>query len=260
MTRGDAGIPRFGYIHVSPHPTNLSRIDLILISKTLLPRLIDAGFSPRSLSDHCPYWVKLSIHHNRPPFTWRLNPFWLTLFPAEDDLSSHWTQFFETNEGTASPQIVWEAFKKHARMTLTTHINKLKQSSGAAITAATKSLLSAEKAFTEDPTPEKANNLKLCSRATDQLLYEKSKRKLFFQKQRLFEQGERAGKLLAYLVHSEDRPPVVISLYSSDGTLTTEPAQVTTMFRDFFTTLYTSKAPTDNTLMEAFLNDITNPT
>lgn len=160
----------------------MSRIDLILISKPLLPRLIDAGFSPRSLSDHCPYWVKLSLCHNRPPTSWRLNPFWLTLFPEEDGLSSNWTQFFKTNEGSASPQIVLETFKKHARMTLTAHINKLKHTSEAAITAANESLLSAEKAFTEDPTPDKVNNLKLCSRATDQLLYEKSKRKLFFSK------------------------------------------------------------------------------
>lgn len=81
----------------------------------------------------------------------------------------------------------------------------------------------------------------------------------FFQRQRSFEQGERAGKLLAYLVHCEDRPPVVISLHSPDGTLVTEPTQVTTLFRDFFTALYASKAPTDNTLMEAFLNDFSIP-
>lgn len=83
-----------------------------------------------------------------------------------------------------------------------------------------------------------ANDLKLRSRVVEQMHYEKSRRKLFFYRQKSFKHGERAGKLLAYLVHCEERPPVVISLRSPGNDLVTEPSQVTTMFRDFFTTLY----------------------
>lgn len=60
----------------------------------------------------------------------------------------------------------------------------------------------------------------------------------FFINKKLFEHGERAGKLLDYLVHCEDRPPVVITLRSSTGEAITEPSQVTAKFREFFDTLY----------------------
>lgn len=42
---------------------SMSRIDLILVSKSLLPRLTDVGFSPRSISDHCLYWARFSLPH-----------------------------------------------------------------------------------------------------------------------------------------------------------------------------------------------------
>lgn len=40
---------------------SMSRIDLILISHTLLPTLGEVRFNPRVLSDHTPYWITLRI-------------------------------------------------------------------------------------------------------------------------------------------------------------------------------------------------------
>lgn len=144
-------------------------------------------------------------------------------------------------------------------MTLVARNNRLKRTSEVAMDTATGRLLLAERSFSEDPTPGRADNLKLCSRAIDQLLYEKSKRKLFFHRQKSFEHGERAWKLLAYLVHCEERPPVVISLRSPGNVLVTEPTQVTTLFQDFFIALYATKAPSDSTLMESFLDELPIP-
>lgn len=144
-------------------------------------------------------------------------------------------------------------------MTLTTRINKLKRTSEIAMDRAVDNLRMAERAFLEDPTIDRANSLKLCSRALDQLHYEKSRHKLFFHRQRTFEHGERAGKLLAYLVHCEERPPVVISLRSQNNALETEPSRVTDMFRDFFTNLYTTTTSEDTSSMQSFLEELTVP-
>lgn len=62
----------------------------------------------------------------------------------------------------------------------------------------TADLAKAERAFVDDPSVERANTIKLHPRVVTQLRYEKSKRKLFFHKQKLFEHGEKVGKLLAY--------------------------------------------------------------
>lgn len=67
----------------------------------------------------------------------------------------------------------------------------------------------------------------------NQLHYEMA----LFSNQKLFEHGERMGKLLAYLVHSEDRPPFVISLHDDGGEQITDPARVIAKFWDFFAEL-----------------------
>lgn len=101
--------------------------------------------------------------------------------------------------------------------------------------------------------------LRLQTRVVDQLHYEKVRGKLFFSKQKLFEYGERAGKLLAYLVHSEDRPPVVISLHGPGAGQITDPPSVTSQFRDFFEGLYTSMALDKRETMQLFLTGIPFP-
>lgn len=201
----------------------------------------------------------LSLRHDKPPATWRLNPFWLSLFPEDDDIATDWEQYLAINEGTATPQLVWDAFKIHARMTLTMRINKIKCTSAQAIDKVTEDLITAEREYLGDPTIEKANAIKLRSRIVDLMHYEKSKRKIFFHRQKLFEHGERAGKLLAYMIHCMERPPVVVSLHSPDGTLVSEPRCVTSQFRDFFAALYTTRAPNDTSVMDSFLSDLPLP-
>lgn len=71
---------------------SMSRIDLLLISSSLLPRLQDAGIFPRSLSDHSPCWTTLRLPYSRLQVMWQLNPFWFTLLPEDDDIHTDWGQ------------------------------------------------------------------------------------------------------------------------------------------------------------------------
>lgn len=137
--------------------------------------------------------------------------------------------------------MVWESFKLHVRMILTSQINKHKADSAAALDRALCDLSASEQLYVASPFPAGADLLKLQTKVVDHLHYEAARRILFFAKQKLFEHGEKAGKLLAYLVHMEDRPPTVISLTGPDGDTFTEPQAVANRFRDFFLQLYTSQ-------------------
>ena len=158
----------------------MSRIDFIFISNTLAPRLLGAEFAPRLLSDHSPYWISLSVPLDRPPRTWRLNPFWLTLLSEDDELDNSWRTYFSENDGSASPDIVWEAFKLHARMTLTSCINRLKANSSAALDGAMQGLSSSEQGYVANPSPAGAAQLRLQTRVVNQLQHETARKNLFF--------------------------------------------------------------------------------
>lgn len=97
---------------------SMSRIDLILISRSLLPILGDVGFNPRILSDHAPYWAELWLDSPPAFYTWKPNPFWLSVVPDIGVAGAEWEVFFQTNRDTASFDMVWDSFKSHARMIL----------------------------------------------------------------------------------------------------------------------------------------------
>lgn len=178
--------------------------------------------------------------------------------PEKDDLSVECRRFFLENVDSAPVSTVWDAFKIHSRSTLIMHIAKLKSTSEVALAQAITNLSSAEKTFTKEPSTSRATNLKLQTRVVEQLHYKKAKRKLFFHKQK-YEHGERAGKLLAYLVHSVDRPPVVISSLSPTGDPMTDPSQVSGKFWEPFETLYTPTVSDDMTLMQSFFDTMQIP-
>lgn len=82
---------------------------------------------------------------------------------------------------------------------------------------------------------------------------------MFFTKQGWFEHGEKAGKLLAFLAQTENKPPIVISLHEWGGTTITDPSAVASKFRDFFEELYSLKVPEDTTSMEHFFEGVSLP-
>lgn len=58
--------------------------------------------------------------------------------------------------------------------------------------------------------------------------------------------------MLTYMVHSEDQPPVVISLHGREGGCITDLPSVTSQFQTFLAELYTSRAPPDEVTMQDF--------
>lgn len=209
----------------TPSRSSMSRIDYIFFAPSLLLYLTEAGFDVRVLSDHSPYWIRLQLPSPSITRIWRLNPFWLTILPDLDGLQHEWDHYFSTNDGTALTGSTWEAFKMHARMILSTRINRHKATSKQLISQAEEHLHTLEQ-NQNSPTAANASLVHKQSRLTNQLHFEKAKQGIFFSKQRVYEHGERAGKLRAYMAHLDHKPPVVVSLQTASGVKTTDPEQV----------------------------------
>lgn len=112
-----------GYCYLASHG-GLSRIDLGLGNDALLSVLTDSNYEARNILDHSPFWVELTIQDFPRKSCWKLNPFWLSLFPRPvlDSL----TAFFAYNVGTTDLEIVWDASKAHLRKRFIKHINYIK--------------------------------------------------------------------------------------------------------------------------------------
>lgn len=83
--------------------------------------------------------------------------------------------------------------------------------------------------------------------------------KFFYTKQKLYEYGERAGCLLAYLAHLEHKPPTVIALRNATGVLTLDPDRVANEFHLFYTSLYSSTTTNSRQEIADFLSNVNLP-
>lgn len=93
----------------------LSRIDLGLGNRSVLSLLVDSHYEPRHVSDHSPFWVELALPTTPQHFSWKLNPFWLTLIPDPDPIPELLTSFFLYNIDSADIGMVWDTAKAFLR-------------------------------------------------------------------------------------------------------------------------------------------------
>lgn len=123
---------------------------------------------------------------------------------------------------------------EHARMLLTEYISRYRRNSKSGYVQATAQLSELVEHYVTSPSPATLAQLKLQTRVVDQLYQERANHKLFFSKQKIFEQGECLGKLLVYLAHLDSMPPVFITLHSAMAGVLTGLAMIIRKFSIFF--------------------------
>lgn len=178
-----------------------------------------------------------SLLGTAPNQVWRLNPFWQSTLTDHEAIARELKYFFPEGQSSLSFNSRWDAFKIHASRVLDMKINRLKKSSKMIVQLTAEKLQELEEADHTHPSPENLRRVKLQARTMSQLYLEKARQKVFFCKARVYEHVEKAGKLLAYLAHLDDKPKVVVSLTGPDGRMITDPPRMADTFLDFYSKL-----------------------
>lgn len=108
-------------------------------------------------------------------------------------------------------------------MILSLHINRHKASSKLVLLQAEEQQRTLAQVFLTDPTAANVSLVRMQTTLIDQLHFEKAKQRIFFSKQHIFEHGERAGKLLAYMAYLDHKLSVVVTLQTALGTRSQTP-------------------------------------
>ncbi len=77
------------------------------------------------------------------------------------------------------------------------------------------------------------------------ILNRKTEFALFCTKQKYYEQGERAGKVLAHRVKQIQSQNIIPSIFDKDNNLITNKRDINTTFRSFYQELHTSQGGID---------------
>lgn len=184
--------------HSSSHRT-FSRIDLVYAGGPVLPKVRDVRILPRGVSDHAPLLLELDLSLDPSDKIWRLSRYWVSDMEVEpryrEEMDSYWT----INTDTASASSVWDAFKAFSRGQYQHIISKVRRERRRELTNLEAETTRQEAIYIRSPDPQSYARLQSLLRETLLLRTALTQKKILHQTQRILEQGERTGHLLAWL-------------------------------------------------------------
>uniref|UniRef100_A0A803KGA6 Reverse transcriptase domain-containing protein n=1 Tax=Xenopus tropicalis TaxID=8364 RepID=A0A803KGA6_XENTR len=237
----------------------LSRLDMMFANASLLPKIALTRYLPRGISDHAPMLAVLTI--TNPPTTarWSINPVWFHILRNQAELDEEILEFFQINGGTADTLTVWETFKAYIRGTLNTQIRAHKKKTREAIVKTESKVEQVEQQATQTPTESNLKLLHHWQEVYAKQQWETSQHKLFFSKINTFVHGERAGKLLAYMIKNQTSPPAITTLKDKNGLAHSDPEKIKGILSAFYKDLYSSKLATSLDNIKCYLATLNLP-
>lgn len=238
--------------HSATH-SSYSRIDYFLISKPMIDNVNDTEYKSIVLSDHAVVLLNYTVAASpKGPSVWRLSPRWLQDNEFWKCVGGNIDVYFKINTDQTSASIRWEAFKAYIRGLMISYTsstsNKLHLK-----------LIELETELNILETDETKQKLAILRAQYNELSTNKAVSSLMKLKQTFYDQGEKAGKLLAWRIKSLHNERAVLELETGEGTAITNLQVINSTFQSFYSELYTSENSIASHSLNDFLDDIKIP-
>lgn len=230
----------FSHVHRS-----YSRIDFFLLDNRFLSCLNSCEYHSIVISDHAPTSVDVNFSSRVPPSRqWRLNSALLALAPFKEFLEVQISFFFDTND---SPEIsrctLWETFKAYMRGQAISYVSTLNKTERAELTVIADDICRVDGLYASAPTPALYKERLQLQAKFELLSTYKTQKQLFVTKQRFFEMGDKAGRLLAHQARAAALSRLIPKIKSATGEVTSDPMEISRTFQEFYSELYSSQCP-----------------
>ena len=243
-----------------PH-RSFSRIDYFLVSREVIDRVKACSIGIRTLSDHNPVSITISPPYLDPSTRhWRLNSVLLSSPPFLEFLGKQWEIFMATNDTPdVNPSLLWETAKAYMRGSIISYTAAQKRDTIRKQLDLERSIQDLEKKFKASPSKHALKNLEAARSALNQLLTSKAETSILFAKQRLYEHGNKPGRLLARLAKGRNSSNLISSLKDNNGDKAYESKKINNIMKQFYHKLYSTECNTSDDLRKAFLDQTNLP-
>lgn len=177
----------------------------------------DSAYEPRLLSDHSPFWVWLDTTGMLGRPLWKVNPYWLTLFPQVDRTREALWEFLQFNRGSASAVVVWDTLKAFLRGCLIKEIAGIKTRSREWENRVREELKEREQALVRDPSKSNQESWKEAQVVYNSVWLSAAEKRRYFQQQSYFEEGENTGRLLALIAREQRDSTNILAVRVESG-------------------------------------------
>lgn len=238
-----------------------SRIDYIFMHCFEIHRLKECEISPRVLSDHSSVYLKLHLTSRPKSTAWRLNISMLNSPGFKQRMKVELQTYLEVNDnGSVNPVILWDAAKAVLRGKIISETAFVKKVKAQRLLDLQKQLSLLEQQHTQSKEAQLLLQMRPIKQEIDKIYSDEVEKKLRFTKQRYYEAGSKASKLLAWRLRKQQSENAIYKIKDPVTKQTTcDLVGIQEAFEKYYQSLYSQSKPFDSNKAEEFLSQLDLP-
>lgn len=238
-----------------------SRIDYFFMFNKDCHKVKDCQIGHRDISDHSSIHLKLQLD-GRPKITqWRMNTGLLNRNSFKTGMTAELKSYLEFNDnGEVNPAILWDASKAFLRGKIIALSAELKKSKAKRLSDLQEKLKSLEQVHSINKDSSTLEQMRPVKQEIDKILSEEIEKKLKYLKQRYYEAGPKASKLLAWRLRKQQAETTIHRIKNPQtNKVTTKLEGVQKAFETYYKSLYTQPDKADRPTIQTFLDSLDLP-
>ncbi len=240
--------------HSAKHNT-YSRIDYFIMSKSLAPNVSGCIYKSILISDHALFLLNYSATTTVKGKTlWRLKPQWLQNPKFLVYIGQNIDDYFLLNTTETSASIRWEASKAFIRGQMMGYTRNKSNKKYLEMLELERDIKELELEITGGNGKEKQHKLAILTAKYNKLSINKALAGLTRLKRTYYDQGEKAGKLLAWRLKTQQNERIITEMDTADGDKTSNPQIINTLFETYDTQLFSSECLVTNKSFSDFFD------
>ena len=238
-----------------------SRIDYIFMFSRDFHKVKDCTIGQRDISDHSGLTLKFTLDRNPKTTLWRLNTGLLNSNSFKTEMAKEVETYLEHNDnGEVSPAILWDAAKAFLRGKIIAKCARLKKIRDKKLSDLQKQLKNLEQLHTTNNDPSLREQMRPVKQEIDKILSEEIEKKMKFLKQRYYEAGPKASKMLAWRIRKQQAENSIHKIRDPiTNKVTTKLEEIQSAFEKYYRLLYTQPDKSDRLTIQTFLSSLDLP-
>ena len=238
-----------------------SRIDYYFVPIIDRHRISECKIGTRDVSDHSGVYLSLHLDNKKKNSVWRLNNSILNDNLCKEYIKKELSDYLLNNDnGTVNPNVLWEAWKAVLRGKLISycaHRKKLRQGYLLGLQSKLKDL---ENLHSVQKDAETLAQLKCIQQKINKYYNEENEKKMRFVKQKYYETGSKAMKLLAWRLRKQQADRSIYKIRNPrSNRMCHNQEEIQESFETYYQDLYTQPDKAGPSVIANFLNSLDLP-
>ena len=251
-----------GYTFYSARHTAHSRIDYFFMYNKDLHRLKYCRIGQRDLSDHSGILLTLHLDGRQRKTLWRLNTGLLNDHTFRSSMEKDLALYMQDNNNEeVNPSILWDAAKAVLRGKIIAKTAALKKVKTPKLIGLQEKLRDLEQIHITNKEPSIVQQIRHTKQEIDKILGEEVEKNIRFMKQRYYEAGPRAAKLLAWRLRKQQAENIIYKIRDpTTNKMTNNLDGIQKAFERYYKYLYSQSEQVNNHSAAEFLSSLDLPT